>query len=368
MKRIAIIAITVIVLVAMVTSVTTVLAAKGGDHGPKAGRQGYSNTEILPNGFPSGPHFNLNIHGKKWDTCQSTSEGSVFIPEYTDDKYGNATINYVTNKKKDPAGNLTVLDCCAGFDGPDDTALVQLPYDPEGYWAFARILGKPNHGKKEGEASQIILYPNEIVDACNANTTDPDFGNWTSCDQAYFPLGLIWDQYVYTPTGDENVFERFDSGLTQGKGRSIAGNITPLFTYTGWVVDASLDIYPVGTPDGQLTDCDVPGQCGTPGNATQDVIDAGKLVSYYDCDHPDLDSDPLNCNGVIDQILEWLLFKADLYAEDTNDPKVELYCVYFDNEWILNIADLVITEQDIHNDGAKLLQVRFYPRSLTVFE
>jgi hypothetical protein len=40
---------------------------------------------------------------------------------------------------------------------------------------------------------------------------------------------------------------------------------------------------------------------------------------------------------------------------------------YFDAEWILNIADLVITEQGLQNDGTKLLQVRFYPVATTQF-
>ena len=39
-----------------------------------------------------------------------------------------------------------------------------------------------------------------------------------------------------------------------------------------------------------------------------------------------------------------------------------------DNKWILNIADLVITEQGLVNDGAKLLQLRFYPVETTWFE
>jgi hypothetical protein len=38
-----------------------------------------------------------------------------------------------------------------------------------------------------------------------------------------------------------------------------------------------------------------------------------------------------------------------------------------DNMWILNIADLVITEQGLVNDGTKLLQVRFYPVETTEF-
>ena len=40
---------------------------------------------------------------------------------------------------------------------------------------------------------------------------------------------------------------------------------------------------------------------------------------------------------------------------------------YYEAEWILNIADLVITEQGLVNDGTKLLQIRFYPVDSTLF-
>jgi hypothetical protein len=37
------------------------------------------------------------------------------------------------------------------------------------------------------------------------------------------------------------------------------------------------------------------------------------------------------------------------------------------DEWIFNIADLVLTEQGFVNDGTKLFQIRFYPRATTEF-
>ena len=40
---------------------------------------------------------------------------------------------------------------------------------------------------------------------------------------------------------------------------------------------------------------------------------------------------------------------------------------YQNEEWILNIADLVVTEQELVNDGTKLLQIRFYPVSTTEY-
>ena len=36
-------------------------------------------------------------------------------------------------------------------------------------------------------------------------------------------------------------------------------------------------------------------------------------------------------------------------------------------EWVFNVADIVIQEQDFVNDGTRLMQIRFYPRATTVF-
>ena len=40
---------------------------------------------------------------------------------------------------------------------------------------------------------------------------------------------------------------------------------------------------------------------------------------------------------------------------------------YYKDEWILNIADLVVTDQTVDNDGVKLLKIRFYPVATTEY-
>jgi hypothetical protein len=40
---------------------------------------------------------------------------------------------------------------------------------------------------------------------------------------------------------------------------------------------------------------------------------------------------------------------------------------YYENYWILNIADLVLSDQTISNDGIKLLKLRFYPVATTEY-
>jgi hypothetical protein len=285
------------------------------------------------NGFPSGMHFNLNIHGKKWETCNVAPDdvwgNSIFIPET-----GTATIQYVSNKKSS-VYELTVLDACAGFGfgGENDVAKIQLPYkvkvndvptEAGGFYVFGRILGKPDNGTG-GEPSSVILIPNPVLQVCNDPGIDGyDFGSFTDCDDALLALGLVTNSGIYEAT--QAGFERFDeSSESKGKGKSKAKDITGLFLWTGYVCDDSLDIDgPEGVPDGVIDEYDV----------------------TYDADlDGDIDSEDL---------LPWL--------------EQEGSCTFHDNTWIFDLADLVVQDQTIDNDGTKLLQIRFYPVETTEFQ
>ncbi len=308
------------------------------------------------NGFPSGQHFNLNIHGKKYEyLCEPAPGGnSVFILEYTSDyttPEAKSIIQYVSNKRSSST-QLEVLDPCDRlFRNPpdDDPVKVMLPHDIEvdgatisagGFYVFGRILGKPNNGRNKVE-SNILLYPNVVTEACNddPDTPDPDFGDYTSCDEV--PLGLIVGENLYT--AEPEYYERFKSGATKGKGKSKATDITPLFTYEGWAVDERLDI----SGDGIIDVNDIP-------------VGAWTIIESFGFDPNLFDDDPTfgNSNDLIDLITEWLLFQAALQTP---------MAWYFTPTWIFNVADLVVTEQGLVNDGAKLLQLRFYPVATTEF-
>lgn len=267
------------------------------------------------NGFPSGPHYNLNIHGKaNTYTCDPTSGGgSVFISEY-----GESIIKYLTNRTSGLT-ELTALDPCAEpFDGTP--ALVQIPYASQGYYVFASVKGKPNNGS-DGDESSVLVSPNLVTQACNnTDPANPEFPTYTECpDDDLMALGLIVGENVYEAT--DVGFVRFDATTTGGKGKSRGVDISSLFTFTGWVYNASLDVN---------------------GDGVIDLLDAGDY----------------NGDGTVTEE-DFLAWRA--YNESVGLAQ------YFENEWILNIADLVVTEQAIVNDGTKLLSIRFYPVATTVF-
>jgi hypothetical protein len=313
----------------LLASVAPVYAAK------PDGSDGTRDVIAMSNGFPSGEHFNLNVHGQKADFVGDPTPGgnSVFILEY-----GSSTIEYITNKKSSLT-DLYVIDPLAeAFDG--DPAKVQLPYDASGYYVFGRILAKPNNGNLQ-PVSSIILYPNEVVGAWSDNGSDPNFGSYNGEeDESLLPLGLIVGTNLYT--AEPEGYVRFDPTATTAKGKSKATDITSLFTYTGWVVDSRLDTSgPDGVPDGIIDIYDVP-------------------VGDYDGDALTPPNQDYNNDGYVNE--------ADVEAWLTDQSLLDTpMSWYYDQEWILNIADLVITQQGLVNDGTKLLQVRFYPVDTTVF-
>ena len=298
------------------------------------------------NGFPSGSHYNLNIHGKMdgYNCDSTTGGGSVFVPEY-----GQSEIDIVQNKRSSVT-ELTVHDKCASFDG--DPALVQLPAGE--YQVYARILAKP---QKENEPREVVLYP-KLVEACNdtlivldtdgngqidLNDLDTDgdgvpdldldgnavvddadlalyydFADAVDCTDSFL-LGTG----VITTNG---VFDLDSQEFTRSSGKSKAVDVTALFRWSGYACDQVFD----SDGDGQISlgDLDTDGD-GIP-----------------DWDH--------NGDGVVDE--------ADLALYLAGN------CTAFENEWIFNIADLVVYGWDYLNNGSKLVQTRFYPMSTTTFE
>jgi len=291
----------------------------------------------LSNGYPSGEHFNLNIHGKKTDyICNATESGgaSVFVPEY-----GEATIEYVSNKKSSIT-ELTVLDACGGFDGPNDSVKVQLPSESQGYYVFAALKGKPQNGSEPGTGSSVMLWPNPVLEVCNDTTEpNPEFPTYTSCPEAgvegetVMALGLVTYTGVYEMTNAGLV--RFDDySDTKGKGRSKATDITGLFMWSGYVCDATLD---------------------SDGDGVLDVDDLANVDINGDGFIDENDLPDINGDNVVDETDLALFMESNIS------------CSYYENQWVFNVADLVVQDQTMQNDGSKLTKIRFYPASTTLF-
>jgi len=250
------------------------------------------------NGFPSGPHWNLNIHGKKLDpfyNCDnSPSAGpfgaSVFLPLNTTEaaeefpQY-NATnentigkINFISNKRSSVT-DLTVLDPCGApfgnqTHGTVDEILVQFPKDAESqvYW---RILGKPFHGQgpDKGLTSAMITHP-ALLDQCNfipsafldgttVNFFDPDvnefsnlrnfesferFENFTVPDAGFSITETIYNDTSnnqIVSIGDKRlanaVTQGFDDGSIVATGNFDIGNDTYAFPANIWYNDTNSD-------------------------------------------------------------------------------------------------------------------------------
>jgi regulator of sigma D len=329
------------------------------------------------NGFPSGPHFNLNIHGKNPDyTCDpEPGGGSVFVPEYDSliPDYDYSEIQIIQNKKSS-ISELTVHDKCAeAFDG--DAIQVQLPKGH--YQVYARILAKP---KKDGEPREVSFHP-KLVEACNdvtvydldgdgnvdmddlllldidgdgvigdleqdlnkdgfVNSVDFEiwtstFGDLTECtDSSLIALGIV--------TGN-GAFSQDGQSLVRTKGKSKAVNVTEMFMYSGLVFDTSLDQDgddDLDFIDFMLTDINGDGNVDISGDA--------------------LDEHNLDGLGIVDlaDFEYWInMLEVDGWVVDSRTEPM----------WIFDIADLVVYGWDYKNNGSKLVQIRFYPDDQTEY-
>jgi len=325
-KRIVIAVVSVAVVATMLVVASIAMAAKPQDVITKS------------NGFPSGQHFNLNLHGRDcltWTGEPLPGGNSVFIPLYTDACAENATIQYLSNKQNSANLTLYVIDpLTEPFDG--DAAQVYLPYKifdessltvkpAGGYYVFGRILGKPKNDVSDN-ASHILIWPNIVI--VSSNVTDNATWPFPLDGEVLLDLGLITTQGTVGIT-DPAGFYRFDpptedpgKGNKTGKSKGI--EITQLFLWSGWITDnVSLDFNQNG------------------------YLDEGDMALY---------SDP-GWDPTGKDFQDWLDYLVSIGQ-----------ATYVSNQWIFDIAEMIITGQRVENDGTTLFQIRFYPVETTEFE
>ncbi len=401
MKRKIVMVAIALTLIALLLGASAVMAAK-----PQKSGSG-KDVIAMSNGFPSGAHYNLNIHGKKesYDCTPydplSEDHNVINIPEY-----GEATISYVSGKKV-KVDELTVFDACAeSFDG--DPAEVWLPYEAEGYFVFARALGKP----AKGNPSDPLYEPRRIIiENSELKAYTPLFGDITNSDEVplVLPLGLITNgTYKVDSTTTAGIdLVRFDSQPEgKGRGKTLGKNITDMFMWEGWVFQPILDLD--GDGDVDYTDVPMGYDLVANGGDGDSIIDPEEFQNWLDdnmegyvfplnLDTNDdgvvneldasLDYDLVvnsgNGNGYIDpwdgiydptdltepnsEYERWL---ADNIPSGTeiSDYLTDLWEYYDTPVWVFTIADLVYHNQVVSNEGIKNLQIRFYPVATTEFE
>jgi hypothetical protein len=272
-----------------------------------------------PNGFPSGTHYNLNIHGKKagFNGCSVPVDpvsllpvfgGSVFTPEGAvgAPAGGDLLLKSGSGRKAivipglDPYALQVTDPCVTPFDG--DAAEVVLPPSANGYWVYARALGKLT------DNPSMTIRPNLI--------------QVSSADETLTYIGLV------TSDGFTRA-EGYTVTRQKGGKSNAAVNINDLFKWSGFVCYA-VDPMTIGL--------------------TEDP-------NFYPLTQ--VCAKDNDANGSYDAIME----PVSGACTDATYTPTSLYCHEYENEeWLFNIADFVDYYLDIDNSGSKLVQIRFYPR------
>lgn len=272
---------------------------------------------LLKNGFPSGPHYNLNVIGKKDSfTCPSQEYDAngapiygnvIFVPEVTktdlsvQDPVQIIFESGLKGPKSDPTiTELQVRDWCSGFLGTG-SATILLPKNDAGYDVYARALAKPTN------------TPNVRIDPSLVWLQD-EYGN---------------DLYYLGTLGSVDYFSWGMNTFYRKKGKSPGLDITPLFEYTGEVCYLTAPLDSSGYTVKPL--------CG-------------------------LDS---NSDGIYEDIVLKDLVKYPTTGCPTNYVEIATgYCKTYTETWVFNIADFAQYLWSLDNNGVKLLQIRFYPRQI----
>ena len=370
----------------------------------QAGKPVDNDGMFLGNNFPSGPHFNLLLHGKKTDfNCETyISIVDIIVDEGIDpltanhavgDKFleGNcpsqAGFTYVCEygnvvnmprgsdsirllmesgksgpkKKQTNSGDvnpdkLQVTDACTGFAEKDD-AIIRIPEDKQGYAVYGRVLGKPG---EEGNPS-FSVTGREV----------PVIGDTFGDDGEVWIAGVVTPDGAFIPEtcddGEGNcTLTRWDPN-TKGKWVKNATDISGLFSFSGSVCYWELDeaCFDSGIINdgpnlclatdfccGEVTGLEGLGDVEVDGQMFTCRLFPGDGLTVEEDSCPNFDLDP-----------EFDINTVPVTYLDENGSVRELHCKTYSDTWIFNIADFVNVFFDVNNNAYNV-QIRLYPLPL----
>ena len=319
------------------------LALAGAAH---AGKPVDNEGNPLGNGFPSGPHFNLNILGKQLNfTCPEVDPQDlghvIFVPR--DVPGGDKIQIIIESGKKGPKNNpgatdLEVVDPCTetfpdAGTGDEDPAVFRLPKNAEGYAVYARITGKPTDDPTFTFTDRTITL------------LEDEFGN------NLLLLGVIIDGKTFAAiceSPDEPCeLIRTDTNKP-GKGVQKAKEITAIFQFSGLVCIENVagdlfDDFCVNDPDPPV--CVQTDLCCLDGE-----LAGGECLLLTD--------------ALFDVEGSFACDNADDIGSGIDWEEVDAQCKSFADEWIFNIEEFVNVLFEAENNGSYTVQIRFYPLPL----
>ncbi|SFC12920.1 hypothetical protein [Pseudoalteromonas denitrificans] len=367
---------------------------------------------FLGNNFPSGPHHNLILHGKKADfNCETnikiveiidtnqndltdalyvigdkfpsgqcpTQSGFSYVCEYgnvVNMPRGSDTVKLLMesgrtgSKKKDTSASdvnpdkLQVTDACTGFSR-DDPAIIRIPEDKQGYAVYGRVLGKP--GDSGGPSFSVTGREIPVI--------GDSFGN----DSEVWLAGVVTSDGSFIPEtcddGEGNcTLTRWDSN-TKGKGAKNATDISGLFSFSGsvcyWALDeACFESGIIGEGENLCTATDfccgeVSGLEGLGDVAVEGDMYTCRLYPNAELVLAELPDSCPNFDPAFDPTLDpmWDINDLLVVYEEENGSVTELQCKTYTDTWIFNIADFVNVFFDV-NSEAYNVQIRLYPLPL----